>query len=107
MRGFVKTTLSTLAAIALLGLAGGASAATDEFASACLARGKTSPKTCECQAKLAKASFNAEERKLAIGAITGSGESFRAGMAKMPEAKRQTFVGKMQTLSRRTEAECR
>ena len=88
-------------------LAGASQAATDEFADACLSRGKSSPKACECQAKLAKASFNADERKLAIGAMRGAGEAFRASMAKMPEAKRKTFVAKMQTLSRRTEAECR
>ena len=92
-----------------LSLAGSglARAATDDFAAACLARGKTSPQNCDCQARLAKASFSADERRIAIVAMRGGGDAFRASMAKMTPARRQTFVAKMQTLSQRTQAECR
>jgi hypothetical protein len=77
-----------------------------DYASACNARGKASPASCACQAKLANASLNRQERGLAIIAMQGDQEALKAEMARMGSAKAKSFVGKMQSLGKRSQQSC-
>ncbi len=93
--------------LVLVAATGSAQSAPDTFADACMARGNASRSVCECQAKLARTGFNPQERQMAIVAMRGNGEAFRASLAKMDEPKRKSFIGKMQKLKGQTEAQCR
>ena len=88
-------------------LTGSAQAAPDAFADACMAHGRASRQVCDCQARLAKASFNTQERQMVIVAMQGGNDAFRASLAKLTEPRRKTFVDKMQKLKGQTEAQCR
>jgi hypothetical protein len=92
---------------AALAPAGTAGAATDPIVTACLAKPKATASGCACQAKLARVSFNRQERSLAVLGLSGRRDAFLAGLAKLKDTQRQSFVGKMLTLQRRAAAECR
>lgn len=101
----VLVVTAAASALALL-VIGGASAATDPFVTACMAKPNAGARGCECQARLARASFSPQERNLAIVGLGGNGEGFRNGIAKLKKPQRDAFLGKMQALGRRAAAEC-
>jgi hypothetical protein len=78
---------------------------TDEFAAACLKRG-VRESACQCQAKLARGSLDAAERKAAIAALTGGADAMRRELARMSEAKQKAFADKMQRLGQQARAQC-
>jgi hypothetical protein len=82
-------------------------AAPDAFAEACVSRGKSSAAHCACESKLARGALDAREQAAMIRAMRGDSDGFRASVAAMGQAPAQAFVGKMQKLQTRTEAECR
>jgi hypothetical protein len=106
---FMSTAFSGLriAAVALFAASAAPALAQDAFAQACLSRGKASAQKCECQAKLARASFTAPERSAMIRALSGDQAGFKVALDGMGEQRRKTFVGKMQTMRVRSDKECR
>lgn len=83
-----------------------AQAAPDAFTQACLARPKATPASCSCQARLAKATFTTREHATLIRAMQGDQAGFRTSLDAMGETGKRTFVGKMQTLSAKSESLC-
>jgi len=78
----------------------------DEFAALCMKRG-IRESACQCQAKLARATFNSRERRAAINILKGGEGVARREVAQMGEARAKTFRSKMEALGRRAQAECR
>ncbi|MBX9739928.1 MAG: hypothetical protein K2X62_07650 [Beijerinckiaceae bacterium] len=108
MSRFIGTSRLAAAVVALLLTgSGGAFAQQDAFAQACLGRGKASPQKCQCQAKLARATFTAPERAAMIRGMKGETAGFNAALKAMGETRKQAFLAKIQTLGARTERECR
>lgn len=81
-------------------------AAPDDFAKACVARGKSSPQRCACESKLARATLDAAERSAMIRGISGDQAGFQTALARMDDVKRRGFTGKMQQLQARSAREC-
>jgi hypothetical protein len=77
----------------------------DEFTAACIKRG-VRESACRCQAKLARGSLDAAERRAAIAAMTGGQPAMQRELARMGEAKAKAFAGKMQRLGRQAQAQC-
>ena len=77
----------------------------DDFAAACIKRG-VRESACVCQAKIARASLNAAERRAAIAAMTGGREAMQRELTRMGEAKAKVFASKMQRLGQEAKARC-
>ena len=105
--------MKLVAAVCLTGLALVAGAAppaaaqqrADDFAAACMKRG-VRESACLCQAKLARGSLDAAERRAAIAALTGGADAMQREVARMSEAKRKSFAAKMQRLGQQAKAQC-
>lgn len=78
----------------------------DEFAALCIKRG-IRESACQCQARLARATFNSRERRAAINILKGGEGVARREVAQMGEARAKAFRSKMEALGRRAQAECR
>jgi hypothetical protein len=77
----------------------------DEFAAACMKRG-IRESACLCQAKIARGSLDAAERRAAIAGMTGGQAAIQREIARMGEAKAKAFAAKMQRLGERAKAQC-
>lgn len=77
------------------------------FVAACIAQKKFTPSGCACQAKLARATLDRGEQQAALSALRGDKEAFARQMRAFGAAKAKVFVGKMDTLSVRSRAECK
>ncbi|MBX9760487.1 MAG: hypothetical protein K2Y29_17040 [Beijerinckiaceae bacterium] len=78
---------------------------TDEFAAACIKRG-VRESACQCQAKLARGSLDASERRAAIAAMTGGQAAMQREVMRMGETKAKAFAAKMQRLGQQAKAQC-
>ena len=90
----------------LLALTAARAAPSDEFAAACGLSGKTSPQSCQCQAKLARTTLNAAELRTAIVGMRDGQAALHSALAAMGEAKAQVFIGKMKSLAGRVATAC-
>ena len=79
--------------------------AADDFAAACIKRG-VRESACLCQAKLARGSLDAAERRAAIAAMTGGQAAMQREVTRMGEAKAKAFGAKMQRLGQQAKAQC-
>jgi hypothetical protein len=77
----------------------------DDFAAACMKRG-IRESACLCQAKIARGSLDAAERRAAIAGMTGGQAALQREIARMGEAKAKAFAAKMQRLGERAKAQC-
>lgn len=77
----------------------------DDFAAACIKRG-VRESACQCQAKIARSSLNAQERRAAIAGMTGGQAAIQREITRMGEAKAKAFAAKMQQLGQRAKAQC-
>lgn len=77
----------------------------DEFAAACMKRG-IRESACLCQAKIARSSLDASERRAAIAGMNGGQAAIQREIARMGEAKAKAFAAKMQRLGERAKAQC-
>ena len=77
----------------------------DDFAAACIKRG-VRESACQCQAKIARGSLNAAERRAAIAGMTGGQAAIQREIARMGQAKAKAFAAKMQQLGQRAKAQC-
>lgn len=95
-----------LIALAVLGQApAAAQQRPDDFAAACMKRG-IRESAYLCQAKLARGTLDASERRAAIAAMTGGQPAMQREVARMGEAKAKAFAAKMQRLGERARAQC-
>ncbi len=93
------------AALVALSSAASAQQRPDDFAAACMKRG-IRESACLCQAKLARGSLDASERRAAIAGMTGGQPALQREVARMGEAKAKAFAAKMQRLGERAKAQC-
>jgi hypothetical protein len=77
----------------------------DDFAAACIKRG-IRESACVCQAKLARTSLDAAERRAAIAALTAGPAAMQQEVARMSAAKAKAFTAKMQRLGQQARAQC-
>lgn len=77
----------------------------DDFAAACMKRGVRQA-ACLCQAKLARGSLDAAERRAAIAAMTGGQAAMQREVARMGAAKAKAFAAKMQRLGEQARTRC-
>jgi hypothetical protein len=77
----------------------------DDFAAACMKRG-IRESACLCQAKIARGSLDAAERRATIAGMTGGQAALQREIARMGEAKAKAFAAKMQRLGERAKAQC-
>lgn len=77
----------------------------DDFAAACMKRG-IRESACLCQAKLARGSLDAAERRAAIAAMTGGQAAMQREVERMGEAKAKAFAAKMQRLGAQAKSQC-
>ena len=105
----MKSSAAVMAGLAVALLALGHSSAhaqrADEFAAACIKRG-IRESACLCQAKLARGSLDAAERRAAIAAMTGGQAAMQREVTRMGEAKAKAFAAKMQRLGQQAKAQC-
>lgn len=77
----------------------------DDFAAACIKRGLRES-ACNCQARMARTTLDAAERRAALAAISRGREAMMTEVAAMGEAKAKAFASKMKRLGERAQKEC-